>query len=1748
MKNRLLIFALLAAFLLPCCGGGGEDPIVDPVAEPLIDTTIIFSPYEGKELVHILSRASWKATVVEGAAWCSVNPSSAGSGGATVAVKVKENDEFLVRTARIEFKSSLAEGVINVIQQQIDVLDLTVDDSCEFGPNGGMFAVGIDYNVDYTVTCDAGWVRETATRAPHHQTKDFTVDKNATGEPRECHVQFAGAGMTRTVTVYQDAAYIALSLENITLGDGDTYLPMMAESNISYSLTLPEAEWFSYDGETSAGSDGRASSTRFAFNFEENLTRYWRECEVVFSNPDYNASETLRIIHKSPDILFASTPLLDFGPDGGSYDFDIDADMEYTFSVGDASWITVSGVADNPRRRVITVAKNESGGERSGAVTITRGSRSKTLDVMQGAAKLVFSQDKITFGTLGGDASLTVTGNVAFRAVLPTDAPWCTIEETAPGEYSISATRNDLETSRECTLTFVNDTYQLSCPVVISQAQKDAFDVTPQQFSVGPEGGPVELNVHSNVPFEHTPDADWLTEAGEPAAQDHDYSIVYQVPLNSAKEPRQGHIAFTGEGVDATVTISQAAAVITASQREFTFDDAAAEGSFTVSGNVDYKVLNLADEWLTLNAEADRVALEENNEWGNRSGQLILCNELYEAADTVSIFQGAKYYLDIEQSEFNLGPQGGTVTVKATSNKEYQYHIADAPDWIAEASALVFNIAPNTGSQAREAEIVFEQNGMHKSVIITQDAPFLNCSPDRLEYSAVGGTATFSVASNVAFTVGAPSEDWAECAPDGLSAYKVSVAANEITEMRECTIAVAASDFGLSTAVTIHQKEKGIFELAEQEFELGPVGGEIAMEINTNVDYSFEIEGDWIEPLGEDKFAIAKNMTDESRSGVITYSANGYTYPVTVLQQAPFITVNPARLEFPVDGGSQRFIVSSNVDFGLSLPDEEWLGCTAGASGAYTATAKSNEVEQAREAVIHIVSEAFELDKELVVWQNRSDFFEINVTEIDAAPVKSVIEVPVATNMEYEVSVGAFWIEDIGENKFTVYTNTTSQAREGVIEYTVGDDVYRVTVKQAAPALTVSNKSFALDSLGGQISVVVDANVPYELEMPAAGWLACTDTIDSNKYVFEVAENTTYKTRNCRFSFTSEDFGLSCAVSVSQTGRKEYVPFALDERDYFAGPTGGRLIISHMECKDVAITSAISPWLHELPELHTDTQKVFYLDTLYTSSTRQAAISLTGNGRTVTAYIFQNPPMTIPQEREASISGNGGSVSITVVANYYPKLYPGADWISGTVEMDGEFYKATFSAEANQTGEDRSAVVGIGLQELNYIQEVTISQKAGDRFNIDPELLVVGNEGGEFYVTVDSNVSSISISPGPSWVTCYATEDGSALVVKVSKNTSASDRSTSFRLSGGVVTKYLDIRQEGYRNPDYYYSTDFSQDGVAVQLQQATEGSGIPLVLMGDAFTDRLIADGTYAATMERTVEKLFAIEPYKSFKNLFDIWYINVVSLNDVYADDASTALSTSYVKGSLVTGDHTTVRNLALNLLDPVKIKYAGIVVIMNNTKYGGTTYMHYILQQQSGATDYGAGESIAYVPLCPNDSYFTTVVQHEVGGHCLGKLEDEYYSEENGEIPASEIEKYNIYQPAGYYKNVDFTSDPEAVRWAKFLTDERYQYDGLGVLEGACSYPRGAYRSSDDSIMYHDSDRFSAPGREAIYYRLHKIAYGSAWAYDFEDFVEYDAVNRKSAPSGSPSASPAGRSKRTSTASEHIATLPSPIIIRE
>ena len=328
-------------------------------------------------------------------------------------------------------------------------------------------------------------------------------------------------------------------------------------------------------------------------------------------------------------------------------------------------------------------------------------------------------------------------------------------------------------------------------------------------------------------------------------------------------------------------------------------------------------------------------------------------------------------------------------------------------------------------------------------------------------------------------------------------------------------------------------------------------------------------------------------------------------------------------------------------------------------------------------------------------------------------------------------------------------------------------------------------------------------------------------------------------------------------------------------------------------------------------------------------------------------------------------------------------------------------------------------------------------------------------------------------------------------------------------------------------NDRNYVSTDYSQNGKYVALQTATEGKGIDIVLMGDGYSDRQVANGRYEADMRKAMEAFFSKEPYTSFRHLFNVYMVKCVSKTEgCYSDYTygDTALN-CYVKsdGISISGDGSEVYSYAREIFgeqaypdnNGPRTDESTLIVIMNSDAYAGVCYQ--TSPRYNTSKNYGNGNALTYFSLCGDDALFANLLIHEAAGHGFGKLGDEYFSSGNGAITNYYYYEIKDFEQWGWFKNVDATIGEaltaQTIKWKHFLNDPRYA-GVVGIYEGAYTYALNAYRPTNDSIMQHvrgSNGEFNAPSREAIYYRIHKLAYGDSWSYSFEEFATWDAKNR-------------------------------------
>ncbi|MBR3745008.1 MAG: hypothetical protein IKN31_07915 [Bacteroidales bacterium] len=393
--------------------------------------------------------------------------------------------------------------------------------------------------------------------------------------------------------------------------------------------------------------------------------------------------------------------------------------------------------------------------------------------------------------------------------------------------------------------------------------------------------------------------------------------------------------------------------------------------------------------------------------------------------------------------------------------------------------------------------------------------------------------------------------------------------------------------------------------------------------------------------------------------------------------------------------------------------------------------------------------------------------------------------------------------------------------------------------------------------------------------------------------------------------------------------------------------------------------------------------------------------------------------------------------------------------------------------------------------------EITINQAQLNVLTASPDQFQVPAEGGVFTTEITTNIT-YEVTLSDEWITW---DNGS---ITVSSNPDSDERTATIILSGSGLTSTIAITQSGMTLPPE------PLDGIVTVMQSHARGNGIPLILMGDAFTAGMNEDGTYRAAMESAVEAFFGEEPYTTFRDMFDVYMVNVVS--DQYTDfssGTSTTLGTGFHGDDIVSVNLDKCQEYALLAVEEESVLDRSVIIVLANREtHSGRCFLTFIDRQDGAGEDGICGLAVAVSALGTSHDDFVGLIQHEAGGHGFGKLADEYSYEGIGAIPESVTETYKRLQATHHaYVNVDFTDNPESVLWSRFIADERYRAESIGIFPGGFGYELGVWHPTGQSIMNLDYGGYNAPSREAIYIRLHKLAFGAGWEYDFDEFAAFD-----------------------------------------
>lgn len=299
---------------------------------------------------------------------------------------------------------------------------------------------------------------------------------------------------------------------------------------------------------------------------------------------------------------------------------------------------------------------------------------------------------------------------------------------------------------------------------------------------------------------------------------------------------------------------------------------------------------------------------------------------------------------------------------------------------------------------------------------------------------------------------------------------------------------------------------------------------------------------------------------------------------------------------------------------------------------------------------------------------------------------------------------------------------------------------------------------------------------------------------------------------------------------------------------------------------------------------------------------------------------------------------------------------------------------------------------------------------------------------------------------------------------------------------------------------DYEYGED-----EWLTLQKATKGNkgGINLVFLGDGYDGKDISDGTYLKNIKEEVEYFFGIEPYKTYRNYFNVYTAFPLSTESGIGTVNTIRYSrfeTTFTGGVGLKADYDAIFSYALNAptVTTGNLNQTLIIIVPNTSEYGGITQM------------WEDGSAIAFCPLSTYGYPLDTrgVIQHEAGGHGFGKLGDEYiyhnaFIDFCNCICCGHVDAINWAKSLGWYDNLSLTGKMHEVPWSHLIFDDRYS-DIVDIYEGGFMHNRGVFRSEQNSCMNNNIPYYSTISRESI---VKRIKYYAGETYSFEDFVAND-----------------------------------------
>lgn len=528
-------------------------------------------------------------------------------------------------------------------------------------------------------------------------------------------------------------------------------------------------------------------------------------------------------------------------------------------------------------------------------------------------------------------------------------------------------------------------------------------------------------------------------------------------------------------------------------------------------------------------------------------------------------------------------------------------------------------------------------------------------------------------------------DEWCSVSPTtgnaGFSSIKIAVAANNTPDERSASVQIKSGSATVTIVVT--QKQQDALTVTQSRFDIGAAGGDITVVVAANVNVQYSIDSaasSWIHPAQGSRamttsqfaFTIDPNTTSDKREGAITIYGNGLSETVMVYQAKgegsgggntdPDDPNNPGGGDEPEQPESPMIIVSTD-------------------NVRLTSAAQSFSVE---------VSYNIDVD------------YEISNSWLSHADTRAM-----STNTYI---FNATENDEVTERTATItFTN-----KESGLSLTV-----QVTQQGSSPTLVVSDAKVELSAAAQSFEVKVSHNTGFSCKLPSEYWIEFIGTraMQTDTFMFAVAENDDAQPRSTTIVFHDDMSGLSETVEVTQAGAAPSVVVSWKEINITHYEQWLTVEVKHNVDVEWSISDD-APWLTHPETRGSRTSWLsFFATENYDTEPRTGTITFTdvnsGISDKVTVTQSGGEPVMVVSPTEVTMTAEGGTCEVRVQTNvdYLVNILgEGESWISvvGTRAMRDD--TITFQISPNE-GMERSAVVELYAENGTCAQSIVFIQQ-----------------------------------------------------------------------------------------------------------------------------------------------------------------------------------------------------------------------------------------------------------------------------------------------------------------------------------------------------------------------------------------------------------------------------------------------------